>query len=236
MIAIPGGSFWMGTPDGEGYANEHPRHQVTIAPFWMSKYLITQAQYRAVMGKNPSHFKGDRRPVESVSWHDAIAFCEKLRGVGDRSFRLPSEAEWEYACRSGTETPFYFGDTITTDLANYRGTDWEYDGTVYPGNYGSGSKGEYRQKTTDVGIFPANSFELYDLHGNVWEWCADHWHRNYQGAPIDGSVWKTSKDLDSRLLRGGSWDYIPDGCRSALRYLNSPDDAYNSIGFRVACS
>jgi formylglycine-generating enzyme required for sulfatase activity/uncharacterized caspase-like protein len=240
MIAIPSGSFWMGSPDGEGNDMERPRHLVTIALFWMSKYPITQAQYQAVMGKNPSHFKGDRLPVENVSWHDAIAFCEKLRGKGvheeNRHFRLPSEAEWEYACRAGTETPFYFGDTITTDLANYRGTDREYNGTVYPGNYGSGLKGEYRENTTDVGVFPANNFGLYDMHGNVWEWCADHWHRNYEGAPIDGSDWKSSNDSDPRLLRGGSWVFGPYNCRSAYRTDFSPDYMGSIVGFRVACS
>jgi formylglycine-generating enzyme required for sulfatase activity/uncharacterized caspase-like protein len=215
LIAIPGGSFWMGLPDGEGYASERPRHQVTIAPFWMSKYPITQAQYQAVMGKNPSHFKGDRRPVEQVSWHDAIAFCEKLRGKGDRSFRLPSEAEWEYACRAGTETPFCFGDMISTGQVNHS---------------------QHYKQTTDVGSFPENAFGLCDMHGNVWEWCADHWHGNYEGAPIDGSAWKTPNDSVSRLLRGGSWLVIPDHCRSAGRSNNSPDDANNNIGFRVACS
>jgi formylglycine-generating enzyme required for sulfatase activity len=216
MIAIPGGSFCMGPRDGEGYYdNARPRHQVTIAPFWMSKYPITQAQYQAVMGKNPSYFKGDRRPVERVSWHDAIAFCEKLRRMGDRSFRLPSEAEWEYACRAGTGSPFYFGDTISREQVNHE---------------------QHYKQTTDVGKFPSNTFGLHDMHGNVWEWCADHWHKDYQGAPIDGSAWKTSNDSDSRLLRGGSWSSIPDVCRSAARNRNSPVNANSSIGFRVACS
>jgi formylglycine-generating enzyme required for sulfatase activity len=215
MIAIPGGSFWMGLADGQGYDDERPRHQVTIASFWMSKYPITQAQYQAIMGKNPSCFKGDQRPVEQVSWRDAIAFCEKLREVGDRSFRLPSEAEWEYACRARTETPFYFGETISIEQVNHI---------------------QHYKQTTDVGKFLANAFGLHDMHGNVWEWCADHWHGNYDGAPIDGSAWKTSNDSDPRLLRGGSWYYNPDFCRSAFRNLNSPGNADNGIGFRVACS
>jgi formylglycine-generating enzyme required for sulfatase activity len=238
MLAIPSGTFWMGSPDGEGYDNERPRHKVTIAPFWMGKYPITQAQYQAVMGKNPSRFKGDRRPVEKVSWHDAIAFCKQLRGKDNRHFRLPSEAEWEYACRAGTETPFYFGETITTDQANYRGTDWEYNGTVYPGNYGSGPKGEYREQTTDVGIFPANAFGLYDMHGNVWEWCADHWHGNYEGAPIDGSAWlDENADTEARrVLRGGSWINIPRYCRSASRYRYVAGIRNCNFGFRVVCS
>jgi formylglycine-generating enzyme required for sulfatase activity len=178
MIAIPGGKFWMGSPDGQGYDFERPRHEVTIAPFFMGKYPVTQAQYQAVMGKNPSGFKGEKRPVERVTWHDAIAFCEELSRKGDRQFGLPSEAQWEYACRAGTETPFYFGETISVEQANY-------DGNY---TYGSGKKGTYREQTTDVGIFPSNKFGLYDMHGNVWEWCADHWHENYEGAPKDGSA------------------------------------------------
>jgi formylglycine-generating enzyme required for sulfatase activity len=232
MIAIPGGSFWMGSPDGVGKDNERPRHQVTIAPFWISKYPITQAQYQAIIGKNPSNFKGDQRPVENVSWWEAIAFCEKLGEKGNRIFRLPSEAEWEYACRAGTETPFYFGETITTDLANYRGTDWEYQGKVYPGNYGAGPKGEFREQTTNVGIFPSNSFGLYDMHGNVWEWCADHWHENYNGAPPDGSAWLTHDKDTSRLLRGGSWGNVPGVFRSAFRNPCSPDLPGSTVGFR----
>jgi len=205
----------MGSPDGVGSDDERPRHQVAIAPFWISKYPITQAQYQAIAGKNPSNFKGNQRPVEKVSWWEAIAFCEKLRGKSDRVFRLPSEAEWEYACRAGTETPFYFGETISTEQVNHN---------------------QHYKQTTDVGIFPPNSFGLYDMHGNVWEWCADHWHPNYNGALKDGSAWKTSNDKDSRLLRGGSWDYNPDRCRSASRRQDSPGNQYNSIGFRVACS
>jgi len=226
MIAIPDGSFWMGSPDGVGHDDERPRHQVAIAPFWISKYPITQAQYHAIAGGNPSNFKGDQRPVEQVSWWEAIAFCEKLREKSDRVFRLPSEAEWEYTCRAGTETPFYFGEIISTEQANYDGNS----------TYGSGKKGEYRKQTTDVGIFPANAFGLYDIHGNVWEWCADHWHGNYDDEPTDGSAWITANDKDSRLLRGGSWSNDPDDCRSAYRHYNSPGNQNDNIGFRVACS
>jgi len=226
MIAIPSGSFWMGSPDGVGYGNERPRHEVAIAPFWISKYPITQAQYQEIAGKNPSNFKGNQRPVEQVSWWETIAFCGKLRGKSDRVFRLSSEAEWEYACRAGTETPFYFGETTSTEQVNY-------DGNY---TYGAGKEGEYRKQTTDVGIFPANAFGLYDMHGNVWEWCADHWHGNYDDAPIDGSAWITANDKESRLLRGGSWVDNPDYCRSAYRYNLSPDFQGDDIGFRVACS
>jgi formylglycine-generating enzyme required for sulfatase activity len=145
-----------------------------------------------------------------------------------RDYRLPSEAEWEYACRAGTQTPFYFGETITTDLANYRGTRV----------YGRGKKGEYREKTTDVGSFPANGFGLFDMHGNVWEWCADDWHGNYEGAPDDGSAWIDNEDRTKadKLLRGGSWLYVPRGCRSAIRVRRRPDVTYRNLGYRVACA
>jgi formylglycine-generating enzyme required for sulfatase activity len=213
MIAIPDGKFWMGSPNRVDYDNERPRHKVTIAPFFMGKYPITQAQYQAVMGKNPSRFKGENRPVECVSWHDAIAFCQQLSKMSGRSFRLPSEAEWEYACRSGTETQFYFGETISAEQV-YHNQDY--------------SKG-----TSEVGKFLPNQFGLYDMHGNVWEWCADHWHGSYEGAPIDGSAWIA--DEDTRLLRGGSWYNAPDYCRSAFRNHYSPDDQYRYFGFRVVC-
>jgi formylglycine-generating enzyme required for sulfatase activity len=225
MIAIPGGKFWMGSPDGVGDSDERPRHEVTIAPFFMGKYTVTQAQYEAVMGKNPSGFKGDKRPVERVSWHDAIAFCQELSKRSDRQFSLPSEAQWEYACRAGTETEFYFGETISTEQANY-------DGNY---TYGSGKKGTYREQTTDVGSFPANKFGLQDMHGNVWEWCADHWHGNYKGAPKDGSAWITGSKDANRLLRGSSWLIDPDYCRSAFRNHYSPDLQNGCIGFRVVC-
>ena len=234
MVAIPGGAFWMGSPNGEGADDERPRHQVTVAPFWMSKFVVTQAQYEAVMGKNPSHFKGNifspgaNRPVEMVSWNDAVEFCQKLLAKTKRQFRLPSEAEWEYACRAGTTTPFYFGDTISTAQANYDGNQI----------YGSGEKGEYRQKTTDVGSFPPNAFGLYDMHGNVWEWCLDQWHSSYEGALTDGSAWidKNAKESATRVRRGGSWYYIPVYCRSAYRNYFNPRDSYDFIGFRIVCS
>jgi formylglycine-generating enzyme required for sulfatase activity len=214
MVAIPGGKFWMGSPKGVGHDDERPRHEVAIAPFYMSKYPITQAQYQAVMEKNPSYFKGEKRPVEQVSWLDAIAFCDALSKMSGRKVTLPSEAQWEYACRVGTETPFYFGKTISAEQVN---------------------SNQNRSGTTDVGIFPPNQFGLYDMHGNVREWCLDHWHGNYQGAPKDGIAWLTNDENASRLLRGGSWYGDPDICRSAYRDRISPDDRNNCFGFRVAC-
>ena len=155
-----------------------------------------------------------------------------LPKLAGRNYRLPSEAEWEYACRAGTTTTFHFGETINTELANYKGTD---DGN-WSGSYGKGPKGVYREETTPVGYFKvANSFGLSDMHGNVREWCADEWHSNYDGAPIDGSVWLDG-DKDRSPLRGGSWASVPYPCRSALRYYSDRrDDHFNAFGFRLVC-
>jgi eukaryotic-like serine/threonine-protein kinase len=194
LVKIPGGTFQMGSNEFE---DEQPIHSVTVAPFWIGKFLVTQEQYEAVMGTNPSYFKGAKRPVEKVSWHDAVEFCQRLSDKLENQYRLPSEAEWEYACRAGTKAPFYFGETITTELANYRGSDSELEGKTYPGHYGKGPSGQYREQTTPVGEFPPNGFGLYDMHGNVSEMCADRWHKVYPGAH------------DNRLLRGGSWSSEP---------------------------
>jgi eukaryotic-like serine/threonine-protein kinase len=224
MVAIPGGTFTMGSPstEKERSNDEGPQHQVTIQPFYLGKFEVTQAQYEAIMGSNPSNFKGANRPVEKVSWNDAVEFCKRLSQKTGRTYRLPSEAEWEYACRAGTTTPFYFGETITTDLVNYDG-NFTYDAEP---------KGKYRQQTTDVGSLPSNAFGLYDMHGNVWEWCADSWHSNYDGAPTDGSAW-VDNDNQNRVLRGGSWYIGPNGCRSANRYHYTRVFINHSIGFRV---
>ncbi|MDB9398545.1 bifunctional serine/threonine-protein kinase/formylglycine-generating enzyme family protein, partial [Microcystis aeruginosa CS-567/02-A1] len=181
MVQIPGVTFTMGSPAGEAQRedDEGPQRQVRVPGFFMGKYAVTQAQYQAIMGTNPANFKGEKRPVETVSWDEAVEFCTKLGQRTGKTYRLPSEAEWEYACRAGTTTPFYFGETITTDLVNYNGN--------FP--YASAPKGEYRQQTTDVGNFPPNSFGLYDMHGNIWEWCQDIYNSSYQGAPIDGTPW-----------------------------------------------
>ena len=231
MAAIPGGTFMMGSPKNEAGRrsdSESPQHQVTVPSFFMGKYPVTQAQYQAIMGTNPSYFKGSNRPVEQVSWNNAVAFCEKLSQKTGKTYRLPSEAEWEYACRAGTTTPFHFGETITTDLANYNGNS----------TYGNGVKGVYREETTEVGSFGvANNFGLYDMHGNVWEWCQDYWHSNYEGAPTNGSEWLYSEEnINIRLLRGGSWRSSPANCRSAYRHYANLDGDYNGIGFRVVCS
>jgi formylglycine-generating enzyme required for sulfatase activity len=245
MVLIMGGSFLMGSPDTEidRRDSENHQHLVNVPSFFMSEFLITQAHWWAVaqmprikieLEDSPAHFKGTDRPVESVNWFEAVEFCQRLSKHDGRIYRLPSEAEWEYACRAGTTTPFYFGETITTDLANYRGTDSkEYK---WSGSYDRGLKGIYLQKTTVVNTFLPNAFGLYDMHGNVWEWCQDNWHSNYyQGAPTDGSAWMTGNNNDSHVMRGGSWNYYPRYCRSAVRYIINPDLRYSNVGFRVVC-
>ncbi len=228
MVHIPAGTFMMGAPDNEPEARnvEKPQHSVTVPEFWIGKFPITQAQYKAIMGKNPSYFKGDHRPVEQVSWHDAVEFCQKLSAKTGKQYRLPSEAEWEYACRAGTTTPFHFGQTLTDKLANYDATE----------TYNNSPLGQYRRQTTEVGSFPANAFGLHDMHGNVWEWCLDHWHDNYNGAPSDGSAWITGGDGSHRMLRGGSWFNDPRVCRSADRNRLNPGNRNSIIGFRVVVS
>ncbi|MDF5729348.1 MAG: formylglycine-generating enzyme family protein [Rhizonema sp. PD38] len=242
MVAIPGGQFLMGSPAHEAKrsASESPQHQVAVPPFFMGKYPITQAQWRIVaalpqinctLDPDPSRFKGDDRPVEKISWYESVEFCDRLSKHTKQHYRLPSEAEWEYAGRAGTTTPFHFGQTITSELANYNGN--------YA--YGAAPKGEYRLQTTPVGSFNlANAFGLYDMHGNVWEWCADHWHRNYGGAPTDGSAWIDFIENDNQnklMLRGGSWSSYPWACCSACRYGNDhPEYGSFDIGFRVVLS
>jgi len=231
MVMIPSGTFMMGAPESEKGSRytERPQHKVSVGIFFIGKYPITQAQYEAVMGNNPSRFKDEpdspNHPVENVLWEDAVEFCRRLSKRTGKEYRLPSEAEWEYACRSGTTTPFHFGETLDTQVANYDASSI----------YGRGKEGEYRQKTTPVGYFKfANSFGLFDMHGNVREWCADTWHSNYKGAPEDGSAW-VELNKTSHLLRGGSWYNNPDNCRSAFRdYLNA-DLRSITFGFRVAC-
>ena len=244
MLWIPPGRFWMGSPASEPgrRESEGPQHLVQLQGFFLAQTPITQLQWRKVAqwkpGKgepawkrdlvpDPSSFKGDQRPVEQVSWNDATEFCRRLSQRTGRIYTLPSEAQWEYACRAGTTTPFHFGATISTNLANYDGSE----------AYGDGPKGDNRQQTTDVESFPANAWGFHDMHGNVWEWCADHWHANYQGAPEDGSPWldENADEDEWRLLRGGSWGNHPRNCRSAYRGRNRPVDPSYRRGFRVCC-
>ena len=236
LVEIPGGTFTMGSPEDElqRYENESPPHKVTLPSFYMAKHQVSQAQWKAVaampqiekeLNPDPSEFKGDNLPVEQVSWYDAVEFCQRLSRATGREYRLPSEAEWEYACRAGTTTPFYFGATLTGDLANYN--------SIY--NYQSEPEVEYRQQTTEVGSFSPNAFGLHDMHGNVWEWCADTYQESYKGAPSNGSIWKL-ENSGSNVLKGGAWNSIPLFCRSAYRTRSAPVNDGSHRGFRCIAS
>jgi formylglycine-generating enzyme required for sulfatase activity len=237
LVYLPGGTLLMGSPENEmgRESHEDPQHSVTLQPFALSQFPITQAQWQAIaslppidrpLNPDPSNFKAPNLPVEQVSWHDAVEFCARLSRLTKRDYRLPSEAEWEYACRARTTTPFHFGETISSDLANY-------DGSY---TYSFEAQGQYRQQTTLVGSFGvANAFGLYDMHGNVWEWCADSWHEDYQDAPDDGSIWRSEISDSRRVLRGGSWYCFPNLCRSAQRHWEQADYGGSGTSFRVAC-
>ena len=217
MVWIPAGSFMMGRQDGEqdSYDSEDPRHEVNINyGFWMGKYEVTQAQWEAVTGSNPSGFDGNDRPVEQVSW-DAIHEDFLTRIDGD--FRLPSESEWEYACRADTDTRFYWGDDDDPDYDQIGDYAWYWDNS--------------NEQTHDVGQKRPNTFGLYDMSGNVWEWCEDWYHNNYEGAPDDGSAWDDNGSY--RVLRGGSWNSNPRYCRSASRSRNSPNGRNYHDGLRL---
>jgi formylglycine-generating enzyme required for sulfatase activity len=268
MVAIPGGQFQMGSPKTElqRFDTEGPVRTVTVSPLLMSRSPITVEQWGRVAGIFPavlnprlnivnadhSKWKDATGPVEQVSWFAAMEFCARLSKATDRLYRLPSEAEWEYACRAGTQTPFAFGETLRTDLANYNGNY----------TYADGTKGEWRGRTTPVGQFSPNGFGLQDMHGNVWEWCLDDWHENYQNAPVDSRPWFNNSiheqvfmrqfqesrqmnngafqkltDVDNeqpKLLRGGPWFNHPKSCRSANRFRRRADYCYDGVvGFRV---
>jgi formylglycine-generating enzyme required for sulfatase activity len=190
----------------------------------MGQALVTQAQWQAVMGRPlPCRFHGDARPVENVSWPEAQAFCEKLSRRTKRAFHLPSEAQWEYACRAGTSTPFYTGPTLSASVANYCGEH----------TYRGEAPGPYRHVTTEAGAFPPNPFGLYDMAGNLWHWCADTWHPSYSGAPAGEMPWTRGGDPKARPVRGGSWHDTPDACRSAARARCDAGQGDDFVGFRV---
>ncbi|HUT31941.1 MAG TPA: SUMF1/EgtB/PvdO family nonheme iron enzyme [Planctomycetota bacterium] len=215
FIRIPAGSFMMGSE--KGAQHEKPVHKVTIAkPFYMGKYEVTQEQWQAVMGNNPSRYKGPKNPVGLVSWHDCQAFVKKLNDrVKGARFTLPTDAEWEYACRAGSKTDFCFGDD-EKQLGEY-------------GWYKDNSQGE----APPVGGKKPNAWGLFDVHGNVNEWCEDVWHRDYEGAPSDGSAWLEGGEQSLRVLRGGSWVNNPSFCRSAFRLRLDPTDGNVGLGCRV---
>jgi formylglycine-generating enzyme required for sulfatase activity len=216
MVYIHAGKFSIGSPANEidRSDNENPRQTINLPAFFMSRFPITQRQWKVVMDNNPAIFIGNAdRPVESISWDDVQAFCRTLMEHTGRTYRLPSETEWEYACRAGTMTSFCFGEAIASNLANYNGTN---------------------AATAEVGSYPANGFGLHDMHGNVWEWCADNWHEDYDLLPKDGSAWTQGGDRSCRVVRGGSWRDPAHYCRSAKRYHNAANQGDRATGFRLA--
>ena len=221
---IEPGSFMMGSPEDEPERfDDETLHQVTLSEgFWLGATTVTQALWQAVMQENPSNFKGDERPVEQIIWEDVQKFMDQLNtAIPGLELVLPSEAQWEYACRAGTTTPFFFGENITTDQVNYDGN--------YP--YAGGEKGEYRQETVDVKALPCNDWGLYQMHGNVWEWCRD-WFGDYPTDPVIDPV--GPPDGRDRVCRGGSWHDFAGLCRSAFRSWSVPDDRFYWLGFRLA--
>ena len=232
MLTIPAGRFDMGSPADEAgrYSAESPQHRVVVArPFALGRTEVTQGQWRALMGDNPSHFAGcgDECPVEQVTWLEAREYTLKLSAKTGQRYRLPSEAEWEYAARAGTTTPFNTGNCIYADEANYDDR----------GNYSycHAMRRYNRQLTLPAASFAANGFGLHDMHGNVWEWVEDCWHENYEGAPADASAW-LGESCRQRVLRGGSWRAEPRALRSAERNWEWAQDRGNGHGFRVARS
>jgi eukaryotic-like serine/threonine-protein kinase len=231
MVEIPAGEFLMGASltEAGSTAREQPQHRVKVPRFFLGQTQVTQAQWAALFPGTPVGARGnDRLPVYGIDWLDAIAFCERLSQKTGHRYRLPTEAEWEYACRANTTTPFACGDTIVPSVANYNGE--------HP--YGRAPQGEFRQQVTPVAKFPPNLFGLYDLHGNVWEWCLDEWFENYQGAPVDGSARGNLDRRDGnrlRVVRGGSWFSHGTTCRAANRTGLFGLFRHDNYGLRVAC-
>ena len=240
MVKIPSGEFLMGSPpkEAERDTDVGPQHKVNVSEFYMGRFEVTREQWRQVarmprvnidLKEDPAGFTDSwRLPVEQISWAEAAEFCDRLRKESGKAFHLPTEAEWEYAARAGTTTPFAFGPTITLGIVNYNG--------AYP--HHAAENGVARNKTVEVGSLGfANAFGLYDMHGNVWEWCQDVYHNGYAGnPPSDGSAWMTGGEQDKRVMRGGSWNYIGRRCRSANRSWCVAGNRFNEVGFRVVCT
>ena len=224
----PAGTFKRGSPEGEAKRHDDElQHQVTLTRgFWMLETAVTQAMWESVTGSNPSRFKGSvKLPVENVSWEDCQAYIEKLNALNVApsgfKFSLPTEAQWEYACRAGTTTPFHFGSVLNGDQANCDGN--------YP--YGTETKGPYLERTSEAGSYPSNAWGLYDMHGNVWEWCSD-WHDEYPSGAVTDPVGPSTGSY--RVIRGGSWFSLAGHCRSAYRFFNDPSGRGSLIGVRLS--
>jgi formylglycine-generating enzyme required for sulfatase activity len=222
LSLIPPGEFVMGSPpQEEWHRDDEAVHRVTLThPFYIGATEVTQRQWEALMGTNPSFCTGDDLPVETVTWEQAAEFCRKLSLKEGAHYRLPTEAEWEYSCRAGTATPFHTGETISTDQANY-------DGNY---TYAGGRTGVFREKTTEAGSFSPNAWGLHDMHGNVWEWCAD-WYGEYPQGEVTDPTGPTQGDR--RVFRGGCWINFPAVCRSANRAKVTPVSWHFHLGFRV---
>ena len=225
MVFVPGGTFTMGSQPGQGYPDESPKHQVRVSSFLLARNLITQAQWASVMDwAPPFRNHGPDLPVDRVNRNEAQSLCSRLAAATGLAFRLPTEAEWEYACRAGTSSAFSFGPTVTTEVCNFVGLH----------RYADEPTGEYRHASNVGTAFPPNPFGLSDMHGNLWEWCADQWHDDYNGAPDDGGAWGEPSRLGFGVVRGGSWHEPPQNCRSATRLRFAVDEADDVVGVRVA--
>lgn len=226
MVFIPAGEFEMGSPLEElKRDDDEAQHRIKLTkPFYMGKFEVTQMQYRVIMTDNPSKFDGDNLPVDNVNWYEAARFIKRLNDKTGLKFRLPSEAEWEYACRAGTTTAFNTGTTIDSDFANYDATAPYADGII----------GKELKRTNKVGSYPANAFGLYDMHGNVWEWCSDVYDKNYyKVTPTFDPTGPQEQEGGDRVIRGGAWNEKAHKCRSADRNNRSPKANQPIIGFRV---
>lgn len=235
MVQIPAGEFLMGSPSTEPKRQdqEGPQRSIQVPSFYIGAYAITQKQYEAIMGNNPSYFTEDQAkdsanfPAEQITWQDADLFCKQLSELTKRTYRLPSEAEWEYACRAGTTTPFCFGETLTTEISNYFSDFSLVDTENFEENY--------RNTTVAADSFWPNAFGLYNMHGNIHEWCSDDYHDSYNNAPNDATHWISNQTNASKVMRGGSWFNDTHVCRSAARDKNTQEGRSNSFGFRVVC-
>ena len=228
LVPIPQGTFLMGSDKRNtlGFSKEYPQHLVDMPAFYMSKYLITQKQWKVIsqlpsidieLDCNPRYRREDNYPIENINWYEALEFCNRISVITGKNIMLPSESQWEYCCKAGTNTTYSFGDNITPELANYN----RHKENVTP-------------RIKPIGSYPSNPWGLYDMHGNINEWCLDDWHINYENAPTDGSPWLYEKNpYNSKILRGGNYYSTHRSCTSTSRYLLSTYRKTIGVGFRI---